>query len=158
MWPQKMRQVSVQLVILYLTNLKYYLSARRCGASHRTARLHIVEQMLCTPCPGSPHAHRHIVHISLIPSIIGKHVTHVLHKHMRLRTVSCPITHQRGFLEPSISSGEMSVMEAHVPPPSVSNHLMLSPIIRLIWRPSAWLIRTFLSCPYFWNVWISAAC
>lgn len=116
------------------------------------------EQMLCTPCPGSPHAHRHIVHISLIPSIIGKHVTHVLHKHMRLRTVSCPITHQRGFLEPSISSGEMSVMEAHVPPPSVSNHLMLSPIIRLIWRPSAWLIRTFLSCPYFWNVWISAAC
>lgn len=135
---------------------KYYLSAGRCGASYHTARLH----------PNRCCAHRaqavltHIAHISLIHSIIGKHVTHVTHKHMRACTVSCPITHQRGFLDRGFSSGWMGVIQARFShlPPSLSNHLMLLLIIHFIWRPSAWLIRTFLSCPCFWNVWISAAC
>lgn len=79
------------------------------------------EQMLCTPCPGSPHARTHIVHISLIHSIIGKYVTHVPHKHMRLCTVSCPITHQRGSWTRAFHLVKwVSFWNTFLPSPSIS--------------------------------------
>lgn len=85
------------------------------------------------------------------PPIINKYVTHIVRK--RTRTLECPqFPHQSDIKQRSEGSQPELLIwlngchsGTHVSHlfPSANSHLSLSLIIHLIWRPSAWLIRTF---------------
>lgn len=109
------------------------------------------------------HAHRHIVHITLIHAFNHKQVcyTHYTQTatHIRLPTISPPIRHQTAVWGPGLliwlNGCHWGTRFSHLPP-SAHSHLSLSLIIRLIWRPSAWLIRTFPEFHLFLAVGMSA--
>lgn len=98
------------------------------------------------------------------PSIINKYVTHIIHK--RTCTLECPqFPHQSDIKQQSEGSqpelliclnGCHSSTHFSNLLLSANSHLSPSLIIHLIWRPSAWLIRTFQEFQFFLAGGISA--